>query len=441
MDLLKRPIIQTLLALIAISAIITAVRLATLPEGLNQYGYDYGFYSNAAEYTVSTLEYFLGQDNDYGNHLFSIMSWLRLPSAAGLETSFIIFSILAGWLIYFNLKKYSLLAAAAGVLLFTLSVPQTLAASMFLWKNLYGQVLLLIIFYLLQNKKTFWELIPLALLFITHKTTSLIAITATAGHYLVNQPTKYRWLLIAILTTALLAFLFLFNGYEYLSRLAQSSVSSGIFIKPTEYLIYSWYLLLLAGWGVYQSYKQKLEIHWLVMLIVCVAVILAQGLFYQRLIFFVDLALLFFSALTIHYWKLPNVQKIIVVIVVGFVAAWNLHSFTSRIEPRISSEQIAEIQKFSEQNQGAFILAISAQDGPWLLANLGGNIRLAAPGLFEDKHTAEEWKNYWINPRDQDFLHELPRPLYLYQRSSVVYQEPWTCLEQTSEHLYKYVCN
>lgn len=426
--------------IILISLLMVTVHTLTLPHGVDQYGYDYGFYSYAIKHTpLDSPAYFLGQVNDYGNHLFMILNWLRLPQVPSLETSYLLFSILSAILLFYYLKKYSLLSATFGVGLFIFSIAQTQNYSMFLWKSSYGQLLMLTTFLLLEYRKQILSFIPLILIYITHKTTTIVVTVALAIHFLFeNKKTRY-WFLIAV---GLLTIIFLtkLNGLSYITKLSESNVKDGIFLPISKYLIYCWYLIPLSIYGIYKSIKTKKEIYWLGLIGISLVIIITQTIFHQRMILFLDLGLIFFSSLSLHYAKISNVQKYIIAIAILTVSIFNLYNFSKEIQPQISEESIHEIHKFSSNNQGDFVLSLSAQDGPWLLANLSGNIRLSAPGLFEDDKSLVQWQTYWLNPKNEQFLNQYPQPLFLYHSSSVILKEPWDCLEQISKHFYKYTC-
>lgn len=444
--MLKALPLKLLLYILIGGAIVTVIFL-THPLGSNNYGYDYGFYSYAVIHTpLDSPAYFIGQVNDYGNHLFVILNWLRLPQLPTLHILFVLFFIVSGILFYELVKKFGKWPAFTAIALFTLSIAQSQANTMFLWKAAYGQLLLLTIFLLIEFKKNlFWQSIPLVFLFITHKTTSIIALLALTPYY-VFSPFKKKALILVGLAVAGVIFLFGLNGFNYIQQLLNSNVQNGLFLSLVEYLKYSWYLIPGAAWGVYISLKSKTNLVWLGLLITCVVFIIFQLTFHQRLLLYADLGLIYFNALALSTLKTThNYHKYLSVLIV-IIALFSFIQFTKDYTvPQISEAEITEIQKFSALNQGAFVLALSAQDATWLLANLNGNIRLASPGLFEDKYSLTSWQNFWSNPKDQIFLNGFPTPLYLYQKSTIFYPEqqsqPWECLQKISDHFYKYTCS
>jgi len=444
---MKKQILTSLTIYTLIAIFIIAVMFLTHPLGFNNYGYDYGFYSYAIQHTpLNSISYLLGQINDYGNHLFVFINWMRLPQLPTLHFLFISFFAIAGILFYEQIKKYGAVAVLTGVSLFTLSIAQNQTYTMFLWKAAYGQVLLLLIFLLIQrHKKYFWELIPLAVLFITHKTTTIISLLSLIPYYLFST-VKQKVIIIIGLGVAGFIFTFFLNGENHIRQLLNSDVQNGLFLTVTDYLKYSWYLIPLASYGVYLNIKSKTNLPWLGLLTVSLIFIVFQITFYQRLLAYADLALIFFNVIAIYELKEKTKQQTIIGILIIALALFGLIQFYKNdIKPQILESEITEIKSFSDNNQGSFILSLSAQDGPWLLANLGGNVRLASAGLFEDRFSKPVWQNFWANPKNEGFLDSFPQPLYLYQRSTIFYPDqqtrPWQCLKKISPHFYKYTCS
>lgn len=437
---MKKSYFFNLLLYILICGFIVTIHTTVHPLGFNNYGYDYGFYSYAVQHTpLNSLRYIVGQVNDYGNHLFVFLNWLRLPQLPTLHFLFITFYALSGVVFYLTLKKYGRIAGMTGVILLALSIAQTQSYTMFLWKAAYGQLLLLIMFLLIQNKKNYWELIPLAIIVITHKTSAIIATASLIPYYALAQ-IKHKTALLVSLFSIVLVFLFWLNGYDYIQQLLNSDVKNGQFINIAEYLRHVWYLIPLAVLSVYNSIRHKNHLQWLGLLAVSVIIILLQLTFFQRVILYADLALIYFASLSISQLSMRQRYKFLIAGLVIILSLGNFLIYSNNINPLISEEEINEIQEFSRLNQGSFVISLSSADAPWLLANLGGNVRLAAPGLYEDKKSRKEWEEFWINPTNQAFFNEYPKPLFLYQRSSRFYPSGWDCLNQFSEHFYNYRC-
>lgn len=424
-----------------IAILVTVVAMTTHPLGFNNYGYDYGFYSYAALHApLDSLAYFTGQDNHYGNHLFVISKLLQLPQIATLNFLFLLFFIIAAVLFYEIIKKNGHLATVVGVTLFIFSIAQSQLYTMYLWKAAYGQVLLLLIFLLIQQKKQYWEFIPLIVLFISHKTSSIMALASLVPSYIFGEK-KQKLIALGVIILSGLIFLYGLSGLDHIKQLLDSDVQDGLFFETFHYLKYSWYLIPLASYGVYESIKSKKNLPWLGMLGISLIFIIFEIAFFQRLILYADLSLIFFSSIALgtlrkkKYLQIAFSTLLLILSVTSFIQFSNKNN-----KPLISDEEITEIQNFSVTHQGTFILSLSAQDGPWLLANLSGNIRLAAPGMFEDKYSKELWQAFWEKPNNEQFLEAYPKPLYLYERAVIFYQEPWNCLTKVSPHFYKYIC-
>lgn len=444
---MKKHILTSISIYILIAIFIVAVMFLTHPLGFNNYGYDYGFYSYAIQHTpLNSIAYLLGQVNDYGNHIFVFINWIRLPQLPTLNFLFLSFFVIAGILFYEQIKKYGTVAVLVGVSLFTLSIAQNQTFTMFLWKAAYGQVLLLLIFLLIQHhKKYFRELLPLVVLFISHKTSTIITLLSLIPYYLFSN-LKRKVLIFAGLGVAGLIFIFFLDAGQYIKQLLNSDVQNGLFLTVTDYLKYSWYLIPMASYGVYLSIKSKTNLPWLGLLGASLIFIVFQITFYQRLLAYADLALIFFNVIAIYELKERTKQQTIIGILVIALALLGLVQFSKNdLKPQISETEITEIRDFSDNHQGAFVLSLSAQDATWLLANLGGNVRLASAGLFEDKFSKPVWQNFWVSPKNESFLNSFPQPLYLYERSTIFYPDqqtnPWHCLQKISTHFYKYTCN
>lgn len=436
-----------LLGALLLGILLVAVRLATHPLGLNNYGYDYGFYSYAVQHTdLNSPLYFLGQVNDYGNHLHVILNIIRLPQIQSLEILFFVFQFLSVALIFLYIRKKSYWAGALAGLWFTFSVAQTQVHTMFLWKTSYGVLLLILAFLFLEYKKYYHAAISSLLLIITHKTTLLAGGISTLIYSLIGnlvyKPRNWRPAIGAIVSLAVVVYIL--GGWGDYQILKSSQTRDGIFMEIKTYLMFSWYLLPLAGYYLYDSIKQKRVTLW-ISLAVTAIIWLVLGLpFSQRMIVYLDISLIVLAGLgaanLFQRVKKPYLKSGLFVVIL-FVSVLQYPIWAGRIKPQITEAQIEEIKNFSIQNQGAFVLSLGAKDAPWLLANLSGNVRLGAPGLFEDFQTEYQWKNMWLNPENEKFYRAFPRPLFIYQRDRIIYRQPWRCLEKYSEHFYRYICN
>lgn len=431
-----------------VTIIVLGFRLiSTYPYPVEFFGYDFGFYSYAVQHThLSSITYFLGQRSEYGNHLFVILNWLRLPQVSSLIFLYYLLQVLTGIMVWLTLKRHSKLAAWLGLLFFSASVAQIHLHTMFLWKAVYGQLLLVTIFYFLSSKQWRWAIIPTLLLFITHKTTSAIFIVTLFIYSLVTFRNQRRVLFILEVTASVLtiAVIWYLNAQGFLESLRSTvnpAVSNGIFINVLDYLRYSWLLIPFAVFGIVRDFKKPQSLPWIILLSVSIVWMIAALPFYNRILQYADLAIIYFAALGIAQLPWSSKRKVAAIALVCILSITQFFLFRQTIEPQITEGEIHEIGKFTDEHPGAFVLSASALDAPWLLAYLYNDIRLAAPGLFEDTHSMEDWKRFWADPNTPDFLKQYPQPLYIYQRSNRIIRTGAECFNPVSENFYKYECN
>ncbi len=428
---------------IIIIAFVCLTRFILFSLGVDNYGYDYGFYNYAIQHTpLNSFNYFLGQAHDYGNHLFVIINWLRIPQLPFLHISFYVLQGLSALVIFCYLKKYSVITAVVGVCIFLLSVPQNLLHSMFLWKAAYGQLLFLLLLILLESKR--WRLASLygVLLLITHQT-SFIITAVTASIYSVSAIIRNKKVgLVILLSTMLivLTYLFLFHGFSHIQTLLSAHIRNGFFLTLPQYLLQVWYLLPITIIGGYHLWQKQYFTIWHAVILVSVLWFVFELPFYQRIILYFDLVITILSAIGFaQLIKIFKSKTEVTILMLGLVITSVLQLFwwLPTQAPQITNVEIAEIKNFSQNYQGAFVLVESAQDAPWLLANLYGNVRLAAPGLFEDTHSKDEWNQHFAEPTKIEFYQTYPEPLHIYSKAKPISE----CLKNISQNFYKFVCN
>ncbi len=448
---INKAYLNNLVTISVLSFIILIFRLLIPEFPLEWYGYDFGFYSFAIQHTpLNSFSYLLGISHDYGNHLFVIINWLRLPQLPMLWILYYAFHVGSGIILWLILKRKSQLAGFVGVILFSASIAQYQLHTMFLWKAAYGQLLLLAAFYLLENNRWRLAVIPSVLLFITHKTTSVVYFILLTLYALITFRSQKKILIsiaisLIILIAAFLQTYGLLRLYKDFFAPINSAVAQGIFISTYTYLQYAWMLIAFAGGGLLLAYTNKRTDQqttlWTILLFITLFWVVAKLPFSNRIIQYLDLALIFFAASSVTGFN-EKWQKMIAAIILCLTVIVQLYFFQKPISPLISGTEVMEIQKFTKSNQGAFVLATDAQDGPWLLAYLGGNIRLAGPGLFEDVLTYGEWNMLWNEDTDsQKLLSKFPQPLYIYERAGAFTPALESCLESVSDNFYRYTCN
>lgn len=161
--------------------------------------------------------------------------------------------------------------------------------------------------------------------------------------------------------------------------------------------------------------------------------------FHNRILLYVDLSMIYFAAYFLaSVFSAKKYYRLVAISLLCLAAIFGL-KYNFELDPLISVGQIKEIREFTGQLDYGFVLAVDSNDAPWLLG-FSQNVRLGAPGLFENFHSYEEWQKFWDGSGQQEFLSVYPRPLYVYERSDSVEGDGKICLSQVSQNFYQYIC-
>ncbi len=410
------------LLILAFSGLILSRLLPLFKAPLSAFGYDYGFYLDALKNAQSLnwqdgLTAFWG---GFNNPLFYFFNLLHLPPQFILTLSYLFFALLTGLALYWLFSPQNKTAGLFALLLFTLSLVQMESYTMFLYKHALALPFFILGFKFALEKRWGWFMASTCLILLTHRTTAIIYVL-TLGLYwtgLFIKQKKYKPLMVgyALLILSLLFGFFFLNLQSIIFNLIRHNnlnVRTGLLFDQENILKYVWPLLPLALAGMVTSYKQKTHILWLILSGVCLVWLTFHLPFYRRVWLYFDLSLIIFSAYFLSHlnWQKPS-AKIAFGIILGFLA-FRLVNFSLQKLPFIYRDEINELQNFHSPT--GFILAVSANDAPWLLAYTNG-YRLGAPGLLEDPHTYPDWQKFWQGQNQRQFIASYPRPLYLYQR-------------------------
>ena len=350
---------------------------------------------------------------------------MHLPAEAGLNFTLFLLALLLGFTFYlaFQNKKFALFA----VLLCACSIIQAESYSMFLWKTLLALPFLVLGFKFLQEKKWLAFAISTLIILLTHRTTAIIYLL-TIGLYFIWQLIKakrYKWIVGGLTTTGFLIILFLPQLKIIIQNLISNNnyfVRTGLFLPYQNLFSLLWPYLLLAIPGLYLYIKQKEQPLWLILFGVSVLWFIFHLPFYRRILIYLDLSLIVFAAYflstVIAKSRLPKAGVMVIVTVIVLFLSYRSATFILAKPPLIYAEETEEIKNFNFPS--GFVLAVSANDAPWLLGYIN-NQRLGAPGLLEDPHTYQEWIEFWNGQNQRQFISHYPRPLYFYQRA---YQLP-----------------
>ncbi len=417
--------------------------LPILKAPLSTYGYDYGFYAYGIKYLIApTLESFFPVIwGGYNNPLFYLSKILNIPGNIILNELYLLAAIFLGVALFLFFGKKNKLAGIFAVILVAASIIQSEAYTMFLWKSLVALPFLVLGFKFFIEKR-YWPfaLSSLAIL-LTHRTTAIIFFLSLALYFLFIQikNKKIFWLIAEALISGLILFLLwpVFQNYFLTFFLnANSAVKEGIFLNSKSFVSILWAPVLLAIPGVVLYIKNKEHPLLTVFTSLIIVWLIFHLPFYRRMLIFLDISLILYGA---YFLAKVNLHKKIFKFALAFIILFLVvrgFSFTWNKQPLIFQTDVQEIQNF---NREGFVLATSAEDGPWLLAWLK-KARLAAPGMFEDNKSESQWRDFWSGRYSQEFLYTYPRPLYLYQRSFKIPGSVNNCLKPVSKNFFKYTC-
>jgi len=433
-----------LLFLAGLAVFIIVRLLPVFKQPLYTYGYDYGFYLNALNHPppANWGSFFGGISGNYFNPLFFLFHLLKLPPATALNLSYFVIAVLVGIAFYFLLDKNPI-AGTAAMVLAAVSAAESQAYAMFLWKNMLGLVWLLLAIKFIQEKKWKWLVLTGVLLFLTHRTTLIILLISLSAYLVYELAARkyYKWLGLC-LAVFVIAFPFLKDFYHNFLGNPNTDVVAGILLDLPTFFKSTWPTMILAAAGLVfylKSKEHRFAVFFLGVNLMWVALKLP---FYNRIILYLDVALVFFAAYFLgslavpaakkYSWRLAAAVPLCLAIIFGI-------NYNLQLQPLISLDEIKEIREFTGSLPYGFVLAVDSSDAPWLLA-FSSNVRLGAPGLFENFHTYEEWQTFWDGSGQKQFLSVYPKPLYLYQRSASIEGDGKSCLDQASRYFYRFVC-
>lgn len=410
--------------LLALTALIIIRLLPIFKAPLSNYGYDFGFYAYAAshawQYSLKNL-FTSALWGGYNSPLFLLGHWLGIPSTILVNELYFLASLALGLAIYFWMKLKSPLAGILAALLVGASTVQTAGYLMFLWKNILALPLLILGFKFLEQKK-YWHLAACALgMLLLHRTTAIIFFLTLMvyGVFELIKQKKFRLLAGLIIGAVILAGL-AFYGFGIKSIINNlldnhnSYVTSGLFLEGQNLWQVGWPFILMAVPGAYLYLKNRRHPILPLFTAVLLIWIIFQFPFYRRMLLYLDVCLLAFGAYflsQVNYSRRLMRLAVGVVIAVLFIRSAN---YALSQSPIISAQEVSEIKNFNQPP--GFVLAVSADDAPWLLA-YAQNQRLGAPGLLEDPQSYRDWLQFWAGQNQRQFLSKYPRPLYFYQRS------------------------
>lgn len=435
-----------LLAALCVLLVLRALFLLKAP--LSGFGYDYGFYLYAAEHAqkLQIDSLLVALWGGFSSPLFYLGNLLHLPSGIILNEIYFFSAIFLGLAFYFVFAPKNRLAGILAAILAASSLIQSEAYFMFLWKNIVALPFLLLGFkFFLQGR---WKIFALssAAILLTHRTTAIIYFLTLLlyGIYWLIKQKKYKLLttLLIVFSLLLTASYFLLNLKPLILNLIAHNnyfVRTGLFLENQNLFALWWPFLALGLAGLVLHLYRRENWLWPIFGGLCLLWIFFHLPFYRRIIIFLDLAVIYFAAYFLSQINFRSkLLKAALAAVLGFLI-FRAANFVWAKQPWMNGADILEIKSFRPQNKGDFVLSITANDSPWLLG-FAKNIRLGAPGLFEDRNTYEDWKQFWAGQNQTKFLSKYPRPLYIYQKAYRLQGPINSCLKPESKNFYRYIC-
>jgi hypothetical protein len=433
--------------ILALTVLLMVRLLPILKSPLSTYGYDYGFYLYALKHATAFDWHSLltGYWGGYNSPLFVFLNLFRLPAEAALSLMQVLGSLALGITAYFFFPKQSVQTKIWAILLAAFSIAQNLAYTMFLWKTVIALPFLVLAFKLLAEKKYKAAFFCSLIILLTHRTTAIVFLATAAVFFVLSliKAKRYKQLFGSLVGAIFIIILFWLKIHAVaLALLANENAYavSGYFLEIREWLYLAWPYALLSLPGIYLWGKNRRHGLLLIFFALCAFWVALRLPFYHRIIIYLDLSLIFFSAYFLGSLNFQKNKIKIAIVIIFIIFAYQATTFVIEQAPLISGAETAEIKAFT-QPQG-FVLTTSSQDGPWLLGFLN-NMRLGAPGLFENPRPQPDWENFWTGETDyqKKFLSVYPRPLYIYERSFQLTGPIKDCLKPISKNFYLFNCN
>lgn len=412
--------------------------------GPHPLGYDTGFYNYhiEKERTVVLEKGFLNLSS-FAN-LAEVESRgeriiIRLFIALGFSNWMILYlfyilaGMLAGFLIYLLAKLYfGKTAAFFSSFIYSISFVQYLAYWEMFWKNAVGLSLMLLVFYLVEQKKLknyIISFILVALIFITHKTTTFILFLSLLIHFLIKEK-KYRIHLVILLFIVAIPAIWLNKSliiylWEQISSGFKAhydffSVREGIFIDWPDFFKYSFFYLPFGVLTALQLLFKKKNNAVLILFFVSFLFILIRFIFYQRLFIFLDISLIILAGFSFYqiikkiYLILPrNYTNIFIVILFLILSSFFFYK-AIRQAPLVGANEIADIEAMRGIMPSVKIFTYDSYYTPWLYGFSGHKI--IAPGWGDLKWNLEKWEIFWEagSGEKKKMLSEFSQPILVY---------------------------
>jgi hypothetical protein len=428
-----------------------------LKFGTGGLGYDTGFYRRYVE--VGSTNFFkpasaLLEKDAIGTRLIlDVLTWLKINTDWALFGSYLLFSLLLGIAIYFLTGKIfgAKIAGLFAMLLFALSPVQWLAYTFMLYKQFWATGLLFISLYFFENFSLLFALF-LIFAFISHRTTAFLATPAiTIAGAIIAVKMKKIWIITLIIPAVVAAILLNWTAISQLLPALKNGfqnsdlfhLQTGTFIDIGRYFQLSILYVIPAIFGFWLLLKKRTGLSLILFFFTCAAAVFAKFIFYQRVIFYLDLCFIVLAggAISFTYEKFKKNTLIIPIMCLFFLFVGMELFFTLRYyEPLISGAELNEMLKLRSVENESYVMTYSPKYAPWLYGWAGADKRVISPGLFWDKWNEQQWNIFWTADvaKQKEMLAFYHAPLYIFNLEYDYAND--SCFEKFSEMIWKFNC-
>ncbi len=402
-------------------------------------GYDTGIYRYIIEHGLNNGDQWIYTSAEPG-FLFIMSVFHKIFSADVILTGGLILScIVLGFAIFFAVKTYANKSTALiALLIYAISVIQFKTYAFSYYKNIIGMSLILFSIILIKKSEEkpaySWLLVLCAGVLGTIHRPSFFIFGISYFFYAFISPwkeNKYdkKTLIKNILigTAILIFFITPYLGkfqaeitgliHPVASSFAQPGESPGTFINffTYQFSILPYLPFAIIGLGYFIRKKEfNMLVIWAAINLIFVYF---QFFFFNRLIIFLDLALIILSAVGISVLLSKRSKIAIILTVVLLFSAFVLMAKeVQQTTPLISQQDLTAIKQFGKTESNAFAMTTSSIYSPWLQGY--SERKVIAPGLFDyNKDNYAQWQEFWKASTKEEitsFLNDYQKPLYIF---------------------------
>jgi len=459
-------------------AILLIFSLRAIPY-LNQsipLGYDTGIYKYGIEHGLANLDHWIIKGGLEPGFLYLMNSISLIFSTQVILTwLLILFCVILGLGVYLVIKEFSDRdTALIGMLIYAFSIIQYKTFEYLYYKNILGMILILFsIYFLRKYEKTYLKkhllgfIIAGGLIGAVHRPSFYIFGLSYFFYAFISpynfenkEYDKTKFLRNLIMGAAMIAIALLFYIGKFwpaatnmfgpvIQGFVQTGESPGTFINFMDYQFNSLFYLPFAFLGLFYFVRKK-ELNILVLwVLINLAIVYFQFFFFNRMIIFLDLALVIMASFGISV-ILKNKKKSGAIVLCILLLSGGIFAFkeANNSKPLINEQELETIKHFNQTPENSFAMSTSSIYSPWVLGY--SERRTIAPGLFDyNNHSKSEWELFWTSQNITEiksFMKAYGKPIYIFigQKQKDNLAQFDECFErfynESNNTLYAYNC-